>query len=128
MRPLEEGWFDVTYPIFEGSVHWPGQSPVRWEVLSDLHCGDSARVSILHLSAHSNTHMDAPSHFESQGIDISRVPLSVLMGAVRVADVTKPDGPIDPQDVLDYEARTRPILAGERDGIPHPQLGAVLAQ
>ncbi|PPK84350.1 kynurenine formamidase [Neolewinella xylanilytica] len=108
-----EGWTDVTYPIFEGMTGWPGQPQTDLETLSCIHCGDSAMVSVLHMSLHSGTHMDAPSHFLAQGIDISQAPFEVGMGPVRIADVN-PEAEVRPEDLDAYEARTRPVKQGER--------------
>lgn len=113
MNNWNDGWTDITYPIFEGSAHWPDQPPVHFETVSHIHCGDDARVSILHFSAHSGTHMDAPNHFMAEGQDIGQFPISVGMGAARVAHV-RTDGEITPEDLEAYEARTRPVKAGER--------------
>lgn len=107
------GWLDVTYPIFEGSVGWPGQPPIKFEPLSHIHCGDQARVTVAHFSVHSNTHMDAPNHFMAEGIDISQFPIEVGMGPTRIAHV-HPEKEITPADIEAYEKRTRPIEAGER--------------
>ena len=108
-----EGWTDVTYPIFDGMAGWPDQPPVSRDVQSCIHCGDEAQVSILHLSAHTGTHVDAPNHFMAEGIDISRVPVEVWLGPVRVAAIDCP-AEITVAQLEAYEARTRPIEAGER--------------
>lgn len=107
------GWKDVTYPIFEGMTGWPGQPQTDLETLSCIHCGDDAMVSVLHMSLHSGTHMDAPSHFLAQGTDISTAPFEVGMGPVRIAEVNPP-AEVRPADIEDYEARTRPLEPGER--------------
>jgi arylformamidase len=108
-----EGWTDVTYPIFEGMTGWPGQPETSFDALSCLHCGDTARVTMLHFSAHSGTHMDAPSHFLAEGIDVSRFPVHVGLGPVRVAAIDTPHE-VTPEQLHTYEARTRPLEAGER--------------
>ncbi len=108
-----EGWTDVTYPIFEGMTGWPGQPATAYDVLSCIHCGDTARVTMLHLSAHTGTHMDAPSHFLAQGIDVSRAPVEVGLGPVRIAAIDCP-AEVTVAQIQAYEARTRPLEAGER--------------
>ncbi len=108
-----EGWTDVTYPIFEGMTGWPGQPVTSYDVLSCIHCGDAARVTMLHFSAHTGTHMDAPSHFLAQGIDISRAPLEVGLGPVRIAVIDCP-AEVTVDQLQAYEVRTRALKAGER--------------
>ncbi|MCP9237307.1 cyclase family protein [Lewinella sp. JB7] len=113
MTDWNEGWIDATYPIFEGMTGWPGQPPTSYDTLSCMHCGDQARVTMIHLTAHTGTHMDAPSHFLAEGVDISQAPISVGLGPVRIAalDCT---AEVTPDDLRAYESRTRPLEAGER--------------
>ena len=113
MAAWYEGWTDVTYPIFENMTGWPGQPSTQLETLSCMHCGDSAQVSVLHMSVHSGSHMDAPNHFLAEGIDISRSPFEVGLGPVRIAALT-PEAEVNPEDIRAYEARTRPLETGER--------------
>jgi arylformamidase len=111
--PWYEGWTDVTYPIFEGMTGWPGQPVTSFDTLSCIHCGDQAKVTMLHFSAHSGTHMDAPNHFMAEGIDISLAPIHVGLGPVRIAAIDCP-AEVTPAFLDAYEARTRPLLPGER--------------
>ncbi len=113
MNKWYEGWTDVTYPIFDDMTGWPGQPNVKFDTLSCIHCGDEAKVSMLHLSAHTGTHMDAPNHFMAEGIDMSRVPFEATLGPVRIADIPC-EADILPEHLEAYERRTRPLLAGER--------------
>ncbi|NJB85701.1 arylformamidase [Lewinella marina] len=113
MAEWYEGWTDVTYPIFEGITGWPGQPTTHLETLSCIHCGDTAKVSVLHMSVHTGTHMDAPCHFLAQGIDVSRFPIEVGMGPVRVAEIDCP-AEVRPEDLEAYEGRSRPLVSGER--------------
>ena len=113
MSDWYEGWTDITYPIFEGMTGWPNQPATTYDVLSCIHCGDQARVTMLHFSAHTGTHMDAPSHFLAQGIDISQAPIHVGLGPVRIARIDCP-AEVTVQQLKDYEARTRPLEKGER--------------
>ncbi|MBB4077546.1 arylformamidase [Lewinella aquimaris] len=113
MADWYEGWTDVTYPIFEGMTGWPGQPETSYDTLSCIHCGDTARVSMLHFSSHTGTHMDAPSHFLAEGIDMARVPIEIGLGPMRIAEIDC-KAAVTPEDLLAYEGRTRPLEPGER--------------
>lgn len=108
-----EGWIDVTFPVFENMTGWPDQPPASFDTLSSIHEGDQAKVTILHLSAHSGTHMDAPNHFMAEGIDIGRAPFEVGLGPCRVAHIDCEEHVL-PAHLEAYEARTRRLAAGER--------------
>lgn len=76
--------FDVTRPISSTSPHYPGDpSP---EILTKDH--GSYLTTDLHLSTHTGTHIDAPSHYLDGATTIDRLPLSHLMGRCRVVDFT----------------------------------------
>jgi arylformamidase len=87
---MSEGWIDVTVPVRGGMVHWPGNPGVEIERTEDLARGDPATVSRLTLGVHSGTHVDAPVHFIAQGTGIDAVPLSDLIGPVRVLPIEDP--------------------------------------
>lgn len=113
MSNWNDNWIDITYPIFEGCTGWPDQPAVKFEEISHVHCGEGAKVSILHMSAHTGTHMDAPNHFVENAGDMASFPIEVGMGPVRIADLDAV-GEIKPADLEAYVARTRPVKAGER--------------
>lgn len=105
-------WLDVTYPVRETMVGWPGQPRPRLERLSSISEGKNSNVSALHLSLHTGTHMDAPLHFLEDGADITAAPHGAMFGEVRVARITGPA--VDRSSITSYEARSGPLRAGER--------------
>ncbi len=46
------------------------------------------RISDLHMSSHSGTHIDAPAHYLNEGDTIDTIPLSHIVGTCRVVDVS----------------------------------------
>ncbi len=78
--------YDITLPISESSVVWPGDPAVQIRLLSSLEQGDHSTVSQLVMSAHTGTHVDAPKHFIAGAEGVDRLPLDVLIGPVWVAD------------------------------------------
>ena len=86
---LEEGWLDVTVPIRDGMVHWPGDPAVRVTRVKELERGHPATVTHLDLGVHTGTHVDAPVHFIAGAPGIHEVRLQSLLGPARV--VALPD-------------------------------------
>lgn len=82
--PRGSGWIDVTVPIADGMVHWPGDPPVRIVRTRDLARGDDATVSELSLGAHTGTHVDAPAHFIAGGATVDALALEALAGEARI--------------------------------------------
>lgn len=113
MKANSDGWLDVTYPIFERMVVWPEQPPVSLPRLSTLTNGDTANVSLIAMSLHTGTHMDAPRHFIEGGADIAAAPLNVMMGPVRIARVDNAES-VTEAEVRSFERRSGDLKAGER--------------
>lgn len=105
-------WLDVTYPITEKMVVWPGQPETERKRISDIAEGDGSNVSVLRMSLHTGTHMDAPLHFLADGDDINRAPLEAAIGLARVAEVG--GTAITRADIEAYELRTGVLQTGER--------------
>jgi arylformamidase len=100
--PRDEAWIDVTVPIRDGMVHFPGDPEIVVTQTAHLERGDDATVSKLSLGVHTGTHVDAPVHFILDGAGVDRVPLERLMGPARVIELGDVDriGPSD-LDVFD---------------------------
>jgi arylformamidase len=80
-------WIDVTVPVRNGMVHWPGDPPFHIERIQDQSKGDICTVSHLSMGAHTGTHMDAPLHFLKTGISIDQLPLDAVIGPARVIQI-----------------------------------------
>ena len=44
--------FDISPPISESLAVWPGDTPLRREILLDMNRGDAITLSTLHATAH----------------------------------------------------------------------------
>lgn len=77
--------YDISVPISESLVVWPGDTTIRMEQSSHLARGDVATVTHLEMSAHTGTHVDAPAHFILGGDDVASLTLDVLIGPALVA-------------------------------------------
>jgi len=76
--------FDISRPLSEDVLIYPGDVPPTFHQENR----GQYLVSDLHLSSHTGTHIDAPSHYLKTGDTIDTVPLSCLIGRCRVLDVT----------------------------------------
>lgn len=76
--------FDVTLPIYEDMIVWPGDPEISVERKEE----DGFYVSKLCMGTHSGTHIDPPKHI-GKGFDgADSIPLHRLLGPCRVADVS----------------------------------------
>lgn len=75
---------DVTRSLKQGMLVYPG------DIVPSFSQTDHGRylISDLHLSSHTGTHIDAPSHYLKSGDTIDTIPLRNLIGRCRVVDVS----------------------------------------
>ena len=88
---MKSEWIDVSIPLHNGMVNWPGDAPFhRLETLKIAN-GDPCNLSQFCSSAHIGTHMDAPRHFLAHGHGIESMPLDATIGPARVIAIHDPD-------------------------------------
>ena len=87
--------FDISVPLRPGMVVYPGDTPFRSQRLRAIARGDAYNLTRLQLGAHAGTHVDAPLHFIDGGADVTRLPLTALIGPAHVVDATGISADID---------------------------------
>lgn len=86
----DTAWIDVTVPLREGMVTFPGEHPFKLSKRCDISAGDKVTSSHVSLSVHTGTHIDAPVHFLADGLTVDKLPLEALLGAARVVQIDEP--------------------------------------
>lgn len=76
--------FDVSVPVVNGGVVYPGNPEIRIEPHAELSRGASSNLSRVAFGSHTGTHVDAPRHFFEAGSTVDRLPLNALIGPARV--------------------------------------------
>ena len=82
---------DISLPISESLVTWPGDPPIHITQPYHLDRGDEATVSRLDMSAHTGTHVDAPAHYIPGGSGVDELDLRVLVGPALVVHALEAD-------------------------------------
>jgi len=101
-------WIDVSVPLTDNMVSWPDDPPVRVERIEDLERGDGHNLSLLSMSSHSGTHIDAPAHFFTSGVTVDKIALGNLIGLARVIEIS------DSESVKPAELKAYRFRKGER--------------
>jgi arylformamidase len=78
---------DVSRPLQDGGVIYPGDPEIVFRAHSSIDRGDPANVTALALGSHSGTHVDAPRHFLPGGNPVDRIPLERLIGPAAVLEL-----------------------------------------
>jgi arylformamidase len=79
--------YDITLPITESMITYPGNPPVKVQPHSRIADGDDANVTVLSFGSHTGTHLDAAHHFVDGGQTVDQLPLNVLLGPALVAQL-----------------------------------------
>lgn len=80
-------WIDVTRPLHNGMIQWPGDRPLVWQRLTEITGPGTCNISEIRTCLHVGTHIDAPVHFIPDGADIDQIPLERLCGPALVVEV-----------------------------------------
>ncbi|MFC2031967.1 cyclase family protein [Chloroflexota bacterium] len=101
---VKQPWIDISVPLSDAMVHWPGDPPVSIKRVKDIEQGDTANLSVISMGVHTGTHVDAPIHFVKQGQGIDKIPIDTLVGRVRVIEIRDPDS-IKPEELAGQRIR-----------------------
>ncbi|MBM3465076.1 MAG: cyclase family protein [Armatimonadetes bacterium] len=81
-------WIDVTVPVRDHMVVWPGDPDVIVETVATVE-QDGVMVSRLALGSHTGTHIDAPLHFLAGTRSVDCLDAEKLIGPCRVLDLAR---------------------------------------
>lgn len=76
--------YDITLPISKELPVWPGDPPYEIERIDDIQAGGHTNTSMIRMSCHMGTHVDAPDHFLGNGKTVEALPLNILFGRAYV--------------------------------------------
>jgi len=111
-------WVDLTHSFSATSIYWPTDTAgFRLEQLAHGHTPGGWFYSSYRFSSaeHGGTHLDAPIHFAEKGWTNDQLPLTSLVGAAAVVDVTArvtPDYLLTVDDLTKWEAEHGRIPKG----------------
>jgi arylformamidase len=78
---------DISWPISKATTGYKDRSVINFEEVKNFN-RDGARETNIYMSAHSGTHIDAPSHFLQAGKTIDELSLDRVVGDCVVLDMT----------------------------------------
>ncbi len=84
-------WIDVSIPLRNGGVTWPGDSPYAMTPARRISGGAGCNTSDLALMTHTGTHIDAPWHFKDDGKRLDEMDCGVFFGEALVIEVPEAD-------------------------------------
>lgn len=79
--------YDVTIPIREDMVMYANELKPTIKTLCSMDKGKDYNLTLLTLSSHTGTHIDAPRHFVRDGITMGEIPMDRFVGKVKVFEL-----------------------------------------
>jgi arylformamidase len=80
-------YFDVTLPIHDGMIVYPGDLEVRIKKTHTIE-RDGYSWSSISSGTHIGTHIDAPCHFVKGGATMDDFPIDLMVGEVEVVEIS----------------------------------------
>lgn len=110
-------WIDVSMPMYEGMLAWPGDEPFAVRADRRIARGDGCNTSCLTLHTHTGTHMDAPWHFIETGSRLHEVDSQLFFGEALIVDVSGKDV-ISAEDIPRNGIRPRVLFKTDNSTFP----------
>ncbi len=101
-------WIDISAPLHNGMVAWPGDAPFERTSTLEIANGDECNLSQISSTAHIGTHMDAPRHYLEGAGGIESMPITATIGRARVIQIH------DPEVIRTSELEPHHLAKGER--------------
>jgi arylformamidase len=105
---MNAGWIDISLPLHNGVVTWPGDAPFERTSTLEIANGDPCNLSQISTTLHIGTHMDAPRHYLEGAAGIETMPITASIGRARVIEIR------DPEMIRTSELEPHPPAKGER--------------
>lgn len=83
---------DISEPLRGGMPVWPGDTEFSYELGWTKEQSGSVNVGRITMSAHTGTHVDAPFHFDDEGLKVIELDPGVYVGPARVIEARREDG------------------------------------
>ncbi len=101
-------WIDISAPLRNGMVVWPGDAPFERTSTLEIAKGDECNLSQISATAHIGTHMDAPCHYLEGAAGIETMPIAASIGRARVIEIH------DAKAIRTSELEPHHLAKGER--------------
>lgn len=101
-------WIDISQTLKQGIATWPGDQPFMYQMDSQLNGETGANVGSIKMSLHTGTHLDAPFHYDHEGVTIDEIDINRLIGEAQVIELI--DEEIVTQKVLEAFVIDKPIV------------------
>lgn len=79
--------FDISMELNNETPAWPGDRPFEYSLSVTKTQSGSVNIGEMKTSTHMGTHIDAPFHYNDEGLKVEELPLDVYLSSAQVVDV-----------------------------------------
>jgi arylformamidase len=79
--------YDISMELSGQTPEWPGDIPFQYGLAATIEQSGSVNVGKVVTSTHIGTHVDAPFHYDNDGLKINELPLDCYLTTAQVVDV-----------------------------------------
>ncbi|MGI2329445.1 arylformamidase [Planococcus sp. YIM B11945] len=101
--------FDISMELSGQTPQWPGDQPFNYRVAVTKEESGSVNVGEVKTSTHMGTHVDAPFHYDNDGLTIEKLPLDVYLSTAQVMSVSHLDH-VEPKDLKTPDSGVTTVL------------------
>ncbi|TWT11144.1 arylformamidase [Planomicrobium sp. CPCC 101079] len=85
---MDKKIIDISMELSNKTPQWPGDRPFSYSLTATKEDSGSVNVGEVKTSTHMGTHIDAPFHYDNDGLTIEEMPLDIYLSTAQVMDVT----------------------------------------
>ncbi|MFD2923508.1 arylformamidase [Halobacillus naozhouensis] len=78
---------DISMTLNDATPPWPGDEPFRYELTASMEETGTVNVGTHKGSNHIGTHVDAPFHYDTDGLKMAEIPVERFMGEALVLNM-----------------------------------------
>ena len=78
---------DISMALDAQTPEWPGDVPFKFRLSVTQEQSGSVNIGELSTSTHMGTHIDAPFHYDDNGLKVEELPLDIYLTKAQVVDV-----------------------------------------
>lgn len=78
-------WMDISQELHNGIANWPGDTPFKYQLDTTI---DESGVNVgrVEASLHIGTHLDAPYHYDNDGLKIHELDINKLIDRAQIIE------------------------------------------
>ena len=80
---------DISMALDAQTPEWPGDVPFNFRLSVTQEQSGSVNIGELSTSTHMGTHIDAPFHYDENGLKVDELPLDIYLTKAQVVDVAE---------------------------------------